>query len=254
MPVSVFTMTVVSEPGVEPWKVCSTLLKHVEGETYVRLAGSNCRPLIRLLFKGKPPKRMSLSQCKGLSELKRLRNAQAVAESSSAASAFFGAEPAKKKQRVTKEDMENLRSNPTAFQVELPGTDEKVGMLRAAHPSDDVWVHLTETAVDVVFEFIRSFLDLEAEAAPREYNKQEGLSPSRKTWRWGKGRVATMVDGKWSVAPKPSKRPAAADGDSDDGGGESHETAGDGLDELLTGWPDAGEDGILPITEDEFAQ
>ena len=250
MPVSVFTMTVVSEPGVEPWKVCSTLLKHVDNETYIRLAGSNCRPIMRLLFKGKPPKRMSLSQCKGLSELKRLRNEQAAAESSSAASDFFGAEPAKKKPRVSTEDMDNLRSAPTAFQVELPGSDDKVRMLRAAHPSEDVWLHLTETDVDAMFEFIRSFLDLEAEAAPREYNKQEGLSPSRKTWRWGKGRVATMVDGKWSVAPKPSKRPAAADPDSDDGGGESHDAAAGDVEELLAGWPDVEEDGILPINGD----
>ena len=220
MPVSVFTMTVVSEPGVEPWKVCSTLLKQVENETYIRLAGSNCRPIMRLIFKGKPPKRMSLSQCKGLHELKRRRNEQAAAESSSAASDFVGAEPAKKKQRVSMGDMESLRLDPKAFQVELSGDGNKVTMLRAAHPADDVWLHLTETSVDVVFEFIRSFLDLEAEAAPREYNKQEA-SPSRKAWKWGKGRVAKMVDGKWSVAPKPSKRPAAAtDGDSDDGGGE----------------------------------
>ena len=226
MPVSVFTMTVVSEPGVEPWKVCSTLLKQVENETYIRLAGSNCRPIMRLIFKGKPPKRMSLSQCKGLHELKRRRNEQAAAESSSAASDFFGAEPAKKKQRVSMEDMESLRLDPKAFQVELSSDGNKVTMLRAAHPADDVWLHLTETSVDVVFEFIRSFLDLEAEAAPREYNRQEGLSPSRKAWRRGKGRIAKMVDGKWSVAPKPSKLPAAAsDGDSDDGGGEPYEAA-----------------------------
>ena len=59
-----------------------------------------------------------------------------------------------------------------------------------------------------------------------------------------------MVDGKWSVAPKPSKRPAAADGDSDDGGGESYEAVGEDVEGLLAGWPDAEEDGILPISGD----
>ena len=205
MAVRIETVTAISVDGVDlPWKVHGSCLKDVDGRRFLRLPGSNCPPLMRLLFGTKPPRGMNLAQHKGLSELKVVRNkAQLeVFESSSAAEVFDAAQPIKKT-KVSHGAQSSMRESPEVMDMPLGDTGNTIKVIRPCHPGEDVWAELDDATIAAVLDFVKSFSDVVVEAKPREYNKQRVAD--KRVWKMGGGRSARVNgDGIMSyIRPEP---------------------------------------------------
>ena len=99
MAVVIKTITTVTVGNQKPWHIPENLLRVVEGTQFIRLPGSNCPAILRLIFQDTPVKKMSPSQLRGFQLMKERRNeAQTksfVSASAAAASEFFEAVPGK---------------------------------------------------------------------------------------------------------------------------------------------------------------
>ena len=198
MAVVIKTITTVAVGNQKPWHVPENLLQVVEDNKFIRLPGSNCPAILRLIFQDKPVKKMSPSQLRGFQLMKERRNeAQKrsfVSASAAAASEFFEAVPGKKKQKMSHPEQQAVRESPQILETRLEDDkDVVVRMLRPAHPSEDVWVQFDEATIKHVIEFVQQCLEIVPEACPRVYTKQ--ASGGEKTWRMGSGRMVVVTKG-----------------------------------------------------------
>ena len=176
MKVAIRTQVVIVIDGIE-WRVNDTLIKEVNGGKFVKLPGSSCPQVVRMLYApGDPPKGMSPAQCRGMMQLKALRNQrqQEVCgdKAAAAASSFFGSTAPKKQQSATRVAVQQIWGSPRFMELELPQPDGEeathVHVLRPAHPTEDVWVELAEDAVQAVFMYMRKH-DRDEDAATSSY-------------------------------------------------------------------------------------
>ena len=207
MAVVIKTITTVTVGNQKPWHVPENLLQVVEDNKFIRLPGSNCPAILRLIFQDKPVKKMSPSQLRGFQLMKERRNeAQKrsfVSASAAAASEFFEAVPGKKKQKMSHPEQQALRESPQILETRLEDDkDVVVRMLRPAHPSEDVWVQFDEATIKHVVEFVQQFVDMVPEACPRVYNKQP--VGGEKIWRMGSGRTVVVTTDKKRKYVKPA--------------------------------------------------
>ena len=93
MSVTITTQIVIAAGAVEPWKVHAPCLNDVDGKKFLKLLGSNCPSLLRLVVGGKPPKGLNLLHSIGLHELKTLRNVAQRDTFDEPAADFFDVSP-----------------------------------------------------------------------------------------------------------------------------------------------------------------
>ena len=190
MPVNVETTYVVNCDDEVSWKVPLSIVKSVGGKTFLKLKPRECS-LIRMVCHGcvDLPKRQrfSLASTSGWNKLKQLRNDNAFCGTEpSAEQSFFGVttpmpetKGAKKLRTPRRKalQLQELRKSPDIMEVFVPndGVDGNDGlevlMLKPAHPTDDIWIHLDGDTIQHILEVLRFELSAEALTTARSYGQ-----------------------------------------------------------------------------------
>ena len=100
MPVHVETHTVITDSENRSWKFGKGMIRDVAGRRFLKLPGSNCPALVKLVHNDDPPDGQTFSRLQGVVALKSLRTSvQRSLENTPAevgAAAFFGETAANK--------------------------------------------------------------------------------------------------------------------------------------------------------------
>jgi hypothetical protein len=153
MPCTISKQTCISLGGRTLWKVRPCLIQLIGGVEYIKLPAYDSG-LCLVVAEGivdKIPKNASLSSCSGFVELMKLRNEQSAAPVSALFDALEHSAP--KRQRMSAQDRQLMRDEPTIMQVNVEGTI--IPMVRPAGPRDELCVQLTNTIFEFVCNYIR---------------------------------------------------------------------------------------------------
>ena len=213
MPVTIEATFSVQMNNSPVWKVTSDLIRQVDAEHFIRL-----RPwdlgLVKLVAHeviDLPKKcRPSLVQCPCFKALIKLRNEayaklQRLEDSDDEPSLFertditdannkptLGLRPA----RINAAQLNALRQNVEAFDVEVPGAQANpsllISMVKPAHPCDELCVKLDACSLEHIVHFIREEgVDVESLMARRQY----GSASAPGVWRNGSAGLVRRLDG-----------------------------------------------------------
>ena len=186
MPIAIETSYVLKVDGAPVWKIPADVLKHVDGEMFIRL-----RPwdfsLVRLVLHGtddsiKKKQNPSLAQTPGWQAFMNLRNEAAFPCDTADVSArsLFGVDAQQKKRRrqtrVSVQQLVAQRANCETMEFEVPGDDQRPPMivraLKPALPHDEMAVLLNADTIDHIVAYIKGDGELDA-LNKRVYKRQE---------------------------------------------------------------------------------
>ena len=144
------------------WIIPHEHAKHVEGTTFVRVAGSHNASLLKLVCEHNPLAKgmnlRSLASSRGLMELRMVRNATQARELGAPASTLFAADsvtPRKARRMPTW----RLRCS-SAMQIEVPLGDAGTHLLQVLKPGtskDALYVEFEANTMSVVIQCLREF-------------------------------------------------------------------------------------------------
>ena len=188
MSIAIETSYVLKVDGAPVWKIPLDVLKHVDGEMFIRL-----RPwdfsLVRLVLHGtddsiKKKENPSLAQTPGWQAFMILRNEAAFPCDTADVSArsLFGVDAQKKRRRQTRVSVQQLvaqRANCETMEFEVPGDNQRPAMvvraLKPALPYDEMSVLFNADTIDHIIAYIKQGGELDAEALlnKRVYKRQD---------------------------------------------------------------------------------
>ena len=224
MPVEIQRQVSINMGGKARWAVRPNLLIEVDGRDFVKMPPSDLS-FVRLVVepldidctaKGGP-----LSNSPGIKELLQLRNSKQAedllaAQPGQSARALFGdadAEPAPapKRARRSVAQMRQMREEPKAIAVEVPGVAGgpplSIDMIRPVHSQDDLCVPLEEGILEHLIVFLREAgITADMLVSKRRY-KDGGVDAPKGIWRdGGKGYVVKVPVDTEASEGEPSKK------------------------------------------------
>ena len=138
------------------WTIQPADVIMVDGTAFVRVAGYAPMPVLTEQLDVKV-RYLSPEKSKGLSELLKLREEaeeRAATEEDSACTLF---DPAKKKPKLSKDIVSEMRQNPKTIEIEIEVGDEKIpiNVIRHVHRKDNLFVAYDATQLSAIIQFIR---------------------------------------------------------------------------------------------------
>ena len=178
------TVSVKFEESKE-WIISEDSLQEVDGQTFVKLAGSNYGFAKLVCYDIKGIRNMSVASSPGLAELQKFRNdAKPMADD-------------QKDELFEKKGKKKRVEAGTVCKMHVPPFGDSQGgdvlCLSASHPKADLAVLLDAEALELCIKFIRS-LGVEPDKK-RPYNNDAETDSSNKLIKMGNGRVAQKLDG-----------------------------------------------------------
>ena len=180
------TMSVKFEDSKE-WIIPEDCLLEVDGQTFVKLAGSNYGFAKLVCYDIKGIRNMSAASSPGLAELQKFRNdAKPMADD-------------QKEELFEKKGKKKRVESGIVCQMHVPPFDDSQGgnvlCLSASHPKADLAILLDAEALALCVKFIRH-LGVDPDNK-RAYNNDAETESSNKLIKMGNGRVAQKLhDGK----------------------------------------------------------